>query len=88
MKRRLLIPLALVVLALSASAASAAVAGWNSGFNGWWPGGFGYSPVTVQANGYPCSVTAYGPTFNFKGAAWNQYYGGGTSCTRGVGLKS
>ena len=88
MKRRLLIPFALAVLALSASGAYADVAGWNSGANGWWPGGFGYSPVTVQANGYPCSVTAHGPTFNFKGSVWNQNYGGGTSCTRGVGRKS
>jgi hypothetical protein len=77
------------MLALSAGAASADVSGWNSGFNGWWPGGFGYSPVTVLANGYPaCSVTAYGPTFNYKGAVWNQNYGGGTSCIRGIGRKS
>ena len=88
MKRRLLIPFALAVCALSATAASADVPGWNSSSGAWWPGGFSYSPVTVQANGYPCSVTAYGPTFNHKGAVWNQNYGAGTSCTRGLGQKS
>jgi hypothetical protein len=88
MQRRLLIPIALAVFALGAAAASAEVATWNSGFNGWWPGGFGYSPLTVQASAYPCSVTAYGPTFNFKGPVWNQNYGGGTSCAGGVGEKT
>lgn len=88
MKQRLLIPITLAMFALSAGAASAAVATWNSGFNGWWPGGFGYPPVTVQAKGFPCSVTVYGPTFNFKGSVWNQNYGGGTSCAGGVGEKT
>jgi len=87
-KQRLLIAIVLVVFALDAGAASAQVAKWNSGYNGWWPGGFGYAPVTVQAHGYPCSVTAYGPTFNFKGSVWNQNYGGGASCAGGVGEKT
>jgi hypothetical protein len=29
-----------------------------------------------------------GPTFNYTAGAWNQNYGGGTSCAGGVGLKS
>ena len=61
---------------------------WNAGYNGWWPGGFGYPPVTVQASGYPCSVTAYGPTFHSKGGAWTMDYGGGTSCQQGVGVRT
>ena len=88
MTLRILIPTALAACALSPGISSAAVATWNSGFNGWWPAGFGYSPLTVQAKGYPCSVTAYGPTFNFKGPVWNQNYGGGVSCAGGVGEKT
>jgi hypothetical protein len=61
---------------------------WNSGYNGWWPAGFGYPPVTVHAHGYPCSVTAYGPTFKTYSDGWNQFYGGGTSCAAGVGQKT
>jgi hypothetical protein len=88
MKRVLLIAVALAVLAASAGAASAQAPTWNSGYNGWWPGGFGFPPVTVQAHNYPCSVTAYGPTFNFTASSWNQNYGGGTSCGHGVGQKT
>ena len=88
MKRRLVIPLTVALFLLSAGTAFGLAPKWNSGYNGWWPGGFGFPPVTVQANGYPCSVTAYGPTFNFKGSNWNQNYGGGTSCNQGVGVKT
>jgi hypothetical protein len=88
MKRRLVIPLTVAFFVLGAGTAFALAPKWNSGYNGWWPGGFGFPPVTVQANGYPCSVTAYGPTFNFKGSNWNQNYGGGTSCNQGVGVKT
>jgi hypothetical protein len=38
--------------------------------------------------GYACSVTAYGPTFDFNAAGWYQYYGGGTSCRDGIGSKT
>jgi hypothetical protein len=62
--------------------------GYNSGYNGWWPGGYGYPPVTVHAPGYPCSVTAYGPTFHSHSSGWTQDYGGGTSCAGGVGIKT
>jgi hypothetical protein len=86
MRRRLLIPVFLTVLALTAGAASAQAPTWNSGY-GWWPGGFGNPPVTVHAHNYPCSVTAYGPTFKHNGGGWKQAYGGGTSCTQGVGRK-
>ena len=79
--------LAVAVLAASASAISPAPT-WNSGYNGWWPAGFGYPPVTVQAPGYPCSVTAYGPTFHSSSKGWTQDYGAGTSCTQGVGVKT
>lgn len=78
----------LVTLVLTAGVASAQAPAWNSGYNGWWPAGFGYPPVTAHASGYPCSVTAYGPTFNFNASGWNQYYGGGTSCAGGVGRKT
>lgn len=88
MRRIVLIPLALGILAVSASAASAIAPTWNSGYNGWWPSGFGYPPVTVAAHAYPCSVTAYGATFNYHGSSWNQDYGAGTSCADGVGLKT
>ena len=88
MRRTVLIPIALAVFALSAGVASAQAPTWNSGYNGWWPGGFGYSPVTVQAHNYPCSATAYGPTFNYNSSGWRQNYGGGTSCAGGVGRKT
>jgi hypothetical protein len=88
MKCRLLVPIALVVLAINAGGAAALAPGWNSGYNGWWPAGFGYPPVTMQAHNYSCSVTAYGPTFNFNAAGWNQRYGGGTNCAGGVGRKT
>lgn len=88
MVRRLLIPAA-TVLAVGAAAASAQIAPThNSGYNGWWPAGFGYPPVTVHARGYPCSVTAYGPTFHARSTVWTQNYGGGTSCAGGVGTKT
>ena len=89
MKRRIVI-LTAVVFALTATAASAQIAPtWNSGYNGWWPGGFGYPPVTVHAPGYPsCSVTAYGPTFHSRASGWTQDYGGGTSCAGGIGVKT
>ena len=88
--RRIVILAAAVVLTLTAAAAGAQVAPtWNGGYaNGWWPGGFGYPPVTVQAPDYPCSVTAYGPTFHSYPREWRQDYGAGTSCTRGVGVKT
>jgi hypothetical protein len=72
-------------LPLSAGAASAQAPAWNSGYNGWWPGGFGFPPVTAQVHGFPCSVTAYGPTFNHTGTRWHQNFGGGTSCAGGIG---
>lgn len=88
MVRRLLIPTT-ALLAVGAAAASAQIAPTdNSGYNGWWPGGFGYPPLTVHARGYPCSVTAYGPTFHSRSTAWTQDYGGGTSCAGGVGTKN
>jgi hypothetical protein len=49
------------VLAVGVAVAAAApppAPKWNSGYNGWWPGGFGLPPLTAQANGYPCSLTA------------------------------
>ena len=87
MTRVVLVSVALAVFALSAAAAAAQAPGWNSGY-GWWPGGFGYAPLTVQAHNYPCSVTAYGATFNYTATSWNQNYGGGTSCASGVGRKT
>jgi hypothetical protein len=44
--------------------------------------------VTVHAHGYPCSVTAYGPTFHSPKSGWTQDYGAGTSCAQGVGTKA
>lgn len=88
MRRQFLILIALTVFALSAGSAAAQTPTWNSGYYGWWPAGFGYSPVAVQAHGYPCSVTAYGPTFASNTGAWSQSYGGGTSCAGGVGQKT
>ena len=79
--------IAVAVLAASASAISPAPT-WNSGYNGWWPAGFGYPPVTLHAPMYPCSVTAYGPTFHSRSSGWTQDYGAGTSCAGGVGTKS
>lgn len=77
------------LLALGAATAlAAAPPTWNSGYNHWWPAGFGYPPVTVQGQGYPCSATAYGPTFHSSSRGWTQDYGGGTSCTNGVGVKT
>jgi hypothetical protein len=89
MKRHAFIPLVLVLSLLSAAAALAVAPTHNSGYaHGWWPGGFGYPPLTVHAHGYMCSVTAYGPTFNSGSGGWTQYYGGGTSCKDGVGSKT
>ncbi len=88
MKRRALIPITLGLFLVNAAAALAIAPTQNSGYNGWWPGGFGYPPVTVHAPGYPCSVTAYGPTFRSGSGRWNQNYGGGTSCKDGVGSKT
>jgi hypothetical protein len=88
MVRKILI-LALSLAALGAGTAVAAGApSWNAGYNHWWPAGFGYPPVTVQAQGYPCSATAYGPTFHSSSSGWTQNYGGGTSCNVGVGVKT
>jgi hypothetical protein len=84
----------LLILTTGLFAVGAAVAGaqgpptHNSGYNGWWPGGYGYPPVTVHAPAYPCSATAYGPTFHSHSSGWTQDYGGGTSCSRGVGTKT
>jgi hypothetical protein len=49
MRRRVLTPAALALFVLNAGAAVALAPTWNAGYNGWWPGGFGYPPVTVQA---------------------------------------
>jgi hypothetical protein len=79
------------VLAVGVAVAAAApppAPKWNSGYNGWWPGGFGLPPLTAQANGYPCSLTAYGPTFHSHHSGWTQDYGAGASCARGVGVKT
>jgi hypothetical protein len=95
MVRRMLVLTAAVVSAAvcvavaSAAAAPPPAAKWNSGYNGWWPGGFGFPPLTVQAaKGYPCSLTAYGPTFHSTHGGWTQDYGGGVSCAGGVGTKT
>jgi hypothetical protein len=88
MKLPVVIPLAFAVFVVSAAGAVAQAPTYNSGYNGWWPGGFGYPPVTVQAPGYPCSVTAYGPTFHTRAGGWNQDFGGGVSCASGVGQKT
>jgi len=86
---RKIVILVVSLVALGAGPAVAAVAPtWNSGYNGWWPGGYGYPPVAAQAQGYPCSATAYGPTFHSSSSGWTQDYGGGTSCARGVGMKT
>lgn len=84
------IPVLLVIAAAMVGATAALAVGptWNHGYNGWWPGGFGYAPRTVHASGYPCSLTVYGPTFRSGKKGWSQYYGGGTSCAHGVGQKT
>ncbi len=90
MARRMLVLIA-AVLAVGVAVAAAApppAPKWNSGYNGWWPGGFGFPPLTVQANGYPCSLTAYGPTFHSHHSGWTQDYGAGASCAGGVGVKT
>jgi hypothetical protein len=69
------------MLTFSAVVASALAPKYNSGYDGWWPGGYGYPPVTKHAHGYPCSVTAYGPTYKSNSAGWKQNYGGGTKCS-------
>lgn len=91
MLRRLVI-LTAALLAVGAAAAGAQpVATWNSGYNGWWPHGYGYAPVTVQAATKQCSATGYGPTFHTPAdahGAWTMSYGAGTSCQGGVGVKT
>jgi len=88
MRPRALIPLALAALGLPIAApAASAQPSWNSGY-GWWPGGYGSPPVTVQQGNWQCSVTAYGPTYGVKPGNWFMYYGGGTSCANGIGQKS
>ncbi|HEY1507626.1 MAG TPA: hypothetical protein VGF93_01390 [Solirubrobacteraceae bacterium] len=77
----------MLTVGVAVAVASSPVPKWNSGYNGWWPGGFGYPPVTVQANGYPCSLTAYGTTFHSRHSEWTQDYGAGVSCAGGVGVK-
>jgi hypothetical protein len=42
---------------------------------------------TVHANGYPCSVTAFGPIFRFTSNGIMMRYGGGTSCRRSLGRR-
>lgn len=87
MRRLLLLTAGLLIAAVAVAAASAPAPTWNSGYNGWWPAGFGYPPVTVQAKGYPCSLTVYGSTFHSHRSGWTQHYGGGVSCSGGVGTK-
>ena len=88
MARMALILLAALAVFTAAAFGAQPAPTWNSGYNGWWPAGFGYPPVTVHAPMYPCSVTGYGPTFHFRSSRWTQDYGGGTSCGSGVGTKS
>jgi hypothetical protein len=76
---------------LGTGGAAAQAATWNHGYNGWWPHGFGNPPVTVAAATKQCSVTAYGPTFRTpadSNGAWTQFYGAGSRCQGGVGLKT
>lgn len=87
-RRMLVLTADMLMLGVAAAAASAGAPGWNSGYNGWWPGGFGYPPVTVHARNYPCSLTAYGATFHSHRSGWTQDYGGGVSCAGGVGEKT
>ncbi|MFL5865326.1 MAG: hypothetical protein ACJ780_31930 [Solirubrobacteraceae bacterium] len=86
--RRVLIATAALFVMVGGAAAAQPVATWNSGYNGWWPSGFGYPPVTVHAPSYPCSVTAHGATFHSHRHRWTMDYGGGTSCQGGVGAKT
>jgi hypothetical protein len=89
MVRRMLVIFGGVLLAsVAVAAASSPAPTRNSGYNGWWPGGFGFPPLIVQANGYPCSLTAYGATFHSHRSGWTQDYGAGVSCTHGVGVKT
>jgi hypothetical protein len=88
MVRRILILTASLFAVGAGTALAVTPPTWNSGYNGWWPGGFGYAPVTVQALGYPASVTAYGPTFRSTSSGWTMAYGGGTSVVRGLGVKT
>jgi hypothetical protein len=88
MARRILILTASLIAVGTATAVAAVAPTWNSGYNNWWPAGFGYAPITVQAPDYPSSVTAYGPTFHSSSSGWTMAYGGGTSSARGVGVKT
>ena len=87
-RRMLVLTMVVVSVGVTCAAASSPRPRWNSGYNGWWPGGFGYPPFTVQAKDYPCSLTAYGPTFHSHKSRWTQDYGGGASCRGGVGVKT
>jgi hypothetical protein len=88
MARKALIFITAMVALTGAAAGAQPAARYNSGYNGWWPAGFGYPPITLHAPTYPCSVTAYGPTFHSHSGRWTQDYGGGTSCAGGVGTKT
>src|SRR4051794_28830378 len=88
LRRMLVITAGMLLTAAVAAAASSPQPRWNSGYNGWWPGGYGYSPVTVHAKNYQCSLTAYGPTFHSPKSGWTQDYGGGVGCAGGVGTKT
>jgi hypothetical protein len=88
MRDRLFIFLCSAFLLFAPVAAASIQSGWNHGYYGWWPAGFGYPPVTVHAHGYNCSATAYGPTFHSRSGRWTQDYGAGTSCLAGVGMKA
>lgn len=79
---------ALLAVGTGAAGAQVPAPTWNSGYNGWWPGGFGYPPMTVHARGYPCSVSAYGPTSHSSPRGWRMDYGGGMSCQGGVGTRT
>jgi hypothetical protein len=88
MVRKILVLTACLLVVGAGTAVAAVAPTWNSGYNNWWPAGFGYAPVTVQAPGYPSSVTAYGPTFHSSSHGWTMDYGGGTSTVRGLGVKA
>ena len=87
-RRMLALTVAVLTVGVAVAAAASPAPKWNSGYNGWWPGGYGYPPMTVQAKGYPCSLTAYGTTFHSHRSGWTQDYGGGVSCAGGVGVKT